>query len=213
MPRRSHAEFPRCIHDAHTAAANSDLFASNGFKRSSAQSAAERNFLPSSQSTETKCVGGWVYQKPDDKIRCPNPLAYGRKTLMSVHALPAASALANFPPFRTIGGGQALHDLKPSAQIGESRREVTLSYFNISHSPKGDVNVALPLRIAAIRGGQALGGGEAVAVGPQRLLELALRYQHVADNPARQSGLCRSHARASVASALSTAHRSRPTLL
>jgi hypothetical protein len=29
------------------------------------------------------------------KIRCPNPLAYSRKKLMAVHALPAASALAN----------------------------------------------------------------------------------------------------------------------
>src|SRR6202035_2731656 len=77
----------------------SDSFASNGFKRSSAQSAAERNFLPSSQSTETECVGGWVSQKPDDEIRCPNPLAYGRKKLMAGHAVPAASALENFPPF------------------------------------------------------------------------------------------------------------------
>src|SRR6202022_3730091 len=34
-------------------------------------------------------------QKPDDEIRCPNPLAYSRKKLMAVHALPAASALAN----------------------------------------------------------------------------------------------------------------------
>src|ERR1700720_2428172 len=83
------------VYDAHTAAANLDSFASNGFKRSSAQSAAERNFLPSSQRTETECVGGWVSQKPDDEIRCPNPLAYSRKKLMAVHALPAASALAN----------------------------------------------------------------------------------------------------------------------
>ena len=65
------------------------------FQTQFCSSAAERNFLPSSQRTETECVSGWVSQKPDDEIRCPNPLAYSRKKLMAVHALPAASALAN----------------------------------------------------------------------------------------------------------------------
>src|SRR6202035_1713382 len=41
--------------------------------------------------------------------------------------------------------------------------------------------IALPLRIAAIGGGEALADGEAVAVRLERLVELALRHQHVAD--------------------------------
>ena len=41
-------------------------------------------------------------------------------------------------------------------------------------------NVA-PLRIATIGSGKALADGEAVAVGRERLVELALRHQHVAD--------------------------------
>ena len=41
--------------------------------------------------------------------------------------------------------------------------------------------MALPPAIAAIGGGEALGDGEAIAVGLERLLELALRHKHVAD--------------------------------
>jgi hypothetical protein len=70
MPGRFHAEGPKCIHVAHAAAANLGSFASNGFKRSSAQNAVERNSSPGSQRTETECAGGSVFLKAGRRHGC-----------------------------------------------------------------------------------------------------------------------------------------------
>ena len=45
----------------------------------------------------------------------------------------------------------------------------------------GDRQIALPLRVAGVGGGETLSDGKAVAVRLERLVELALRHQHVAD--------------------------------
>ena len=66
----------------------------------------------------------------------------------------------------------------------QCKHEITYQYEPVSEPTNladAVLQIALPAGIARVGLGQALSDGEAVAVGLQRLAQLALRHQHVAD--------------------------------
>jgi hypothetical protein len=76
---------------------------------------------------------------------------------------------------------QRSDDVSPQGQllqcIGEPSLPLTdQRQFAVAHS-----KITLPHRVAGIGGGEPLSDGEAVAVGLERLVKLALRLEHVAD--------------------------------